>query len=315
MQNIKINNQTIAPGEHKWISINSYELPVGSTVDIPAFIARSKYDGPTVLFSAGMHGDETNGIEILRSLLFEKHLSNLQIGTVIVIPVINTVSFIYNSRELPDGKDLNRLFPGTKNGSLGARIAYDLVNEILPLIDVGVDFHTGGNQINNYPQLRCLFSDSKHVELAKMFGAPFIINSEHRDKSFRQVADKNDKTILVYEGGESLRFNKLAITQGVIGCLRLLNNLKMLTNDIDNAQSIIIGESTWLRAQYSGMFKTLKKYGEKVNKGDAIASITDVYGKENHIIESTTSGYIIGVNNKPVVNLGDALIHVGIEKV
>jgi predicted deacylase len=141
------------------VNMSSYRLPTRTVIDIPAYVYRAKEEGPVVLFLAGMHGDETNGIEIVRRLITEKQFLNLKRGTVIAIPVINIVSFLSHRRELPDGKDLNRCFPGSKNGSFGAQIAADLMREIIPQIDFGVDFHTGGKQISNYPQIRCAFED------------------------------------------------------------------------------------------------------------------------------------------------------------
>ena len=157
MSFIKIHQETIAAGENKIVSLNTYELPTKTKIEIPIHVFRSKQAGPTVLLSAGMHGDEINGIEVLRKIITRKEIQSLLRGTLIAIPVMNTVSFLYQSRDLPDGRDLNRCFPGTKNGSLGSRIAYDLMKEIIPLIDVGIDFHTGGAKISNYPQLRCTF--------------------------------------------------------------------------------------------------------------------------------------------------------------
>ena len=154
MQDLEINGTIVKPGEHKKIALNAHQLHTKTSIEIPVHVYRSVNDGPTMLISAGMHGDETNGIEILRKVIAREELTNLKRGTVIAIPVINIVSFLYGSRELPDGRDLNRCFPGSKNGSLGSRIAYDLMKHIIPVIDFGVDFHTGGAKINNYPQIR-----------------------------------------------------------------------------------------------------------------------------------------------------------------
>ncbi|MGZ3921110.1 MAG: succinylglutamate desuccinylase/aspartoacylase family protein, partial [Bacteroidia bacterium] len=219
---ITINGQTIEPGESRTIVLNSYELHTKTTIEIPVHVIHSRNKGPSVLFSAGMHGEETNGIEIVRKIIGREEVQELNCGTLIAIPVINIVSFLYGSRDLPDGRDLNRCFPGTRNGSLGSRIAYDLMKHILPVIDFGVDFHTGGAKINNYPQLRCVFDFPENVSLAEKFSAPLIIDSTYRDGTFRQEAAKKNKPILVYEGGESMRFDYLAINEGINGCLRLM---------------------------------------------------------------------------------------------
>jgi uncharacterized protein len=312
LRNLEINGTIVKPGKAQWLSVNTYSLTVGAQVDMPAYVISSKNEGPVVLFTAGMHGDEINGIETLRQLLQKKIVQNLQRGAVIIIPVVNTISFMYKSRALPDGKDLNRCFPGSKNGSLGARIAYDMMQKILPLIDVGVDFHTGGAQINNFPQLRCKFDEVESVNLAKKFGAPFLVNSEYREKSFRKEAARLGKTILVYEAGESLRLNKLAIKTGLEGCERLLKNLDMLPHgEVEEYKTEVLNNTNWIRTKNAGLFRTYKKYGDYVHVNEKIAAVTDTYGKEYYPILASNAGFIIGVNNSPVVNVGDALLHIG----
>lgn len=310
---MRINGTNIGLGENLRVNLNVYYLPTGAKMEIPVYVFRGKKKGPSVLFMAGMHGDETNGIEIMRNLLKEKYFEMLERGSVVAIPITNVVSFLNRSRELPDGRDLNRCFPGTRSGSLGSRIAYDLTKKIIPIIDMGVDFHTGGNEINNYPQVRCVFESEKSLSLGRSFGAPFILNSPYRDKSLRKEAAKNGKPILVYEAGESFRFSKVGITEGVNGCLRLMTNLKMLDVATPKPQSITLNSSKWIRAKISGLFRTRKKFGTYVEKDQVIGVVSSPYAEiEKHLI-APVSGFLIGINNKPVVNEGDALIHIGME--
>ncbi len=310
---IKIHQDTIEPGENKIVSLNTYELPTKTKIEIPIHVFRSKQAGPTVLFSAGMHGDEINGIEVLRKIITRKEIQNLLCGTLIAIPVMNTVSFLYQKRDLPDGRDLNRCFPGTKNGSLGGRIAYDLMKEVIPLIDVGVDFHTGGAKINNYPQIRCTFEDKASLETAKMFSPPLIVNSVYRDGTLRKEAFKKDKPILVFEGGESLRFDYQSINEGINGCLRLLNHYKMLDQEVPPNPFVKLKKSAWVRAKQSGLFHISMPNGAYVNKDEILGAICNPFGQVEARITSPFDGYIVGVNNHPVVNQGDALIHIGTE--
>lgn len=310
---MRINENVIGPGENRRIILNVYYLPTGAKMEIPVYVFRSKKKGPSVLFMAGMHGDETNGIEIMRNLIREKYFENIEIGCVVAIPIVNVISFLNRSRELPDGRDLNRCFPGTKSGSLGSRIAYDITKKILPCIDFGVDFHTGGAEINNYPQVRCFFENEKSFELAKLFGAPFILNASYRDKSLRQEAARRGKAILVYEAGESNRFNTLGINEGINGCLRLMKNLKMLDVNPPKPQSIILSGSKWIRAKISGMFRTTKKFGTYVEKNQIIGTVSSPYADLEKPLVAPSNGFLIGINNKPVVNEGDALMHIGTE--
>lgn len=310
---MKINGITIALGENIRVNLNVYYLPTGAKMEIPVYVFRSKKKGPSVLFMAGMHGDETNGIEIMRNLLKEKYFEKLDRGSVVAIPITNVVSFLNCSRELPDGRDLNRCFPGTRSGSLGSRIAYDLTQKILPIIDFGVDFHTGGAEINNYPQVRCFFENEKSYDLARSFGAPFILNSAYREKSLRKEASRSGKPILVYEAGESFRFSTVGITEGMNGCLRLMKNLKMLDVATPKAQSITLNNSKWIRAKISGLFRTTKKFGTFVEKDQVIGTVSSPYADLEKQLIAPGDGFLIGINNKPVVNEGDALIHIGTE--
>lgn len=310
---MKINGITIPAGKNKKINLNVYYFATGAKLEIPVYVFRAKRKGPTVLFMAGLHGDEVNGVEIIRNLLKQKYFENLKCGSVIAIPIVNVVSFLHRKRELPDGKDLNRSFPGMKRGSLGSRIAYDIMHKIMPLIDFGVDFHTGGREINNYPQLRCLFNQPENLKLAKAFGAPFIINSKFRDKSLRKEAARMKKPILAYEAGESNRFSNTGIREGIYGSLRLLMNYEMIDTEIPLSKPIILERSKWLRSKISGLFRTTKRYGTFVRKNQIIGTVSSPYVELDKRLVSPADGYIIGINNKPVVNEGDALIHIGIE--
>ncbi|MBS1651312.1 MAG: succinylglutamate desuccinylase/aspartoacylase family protein [Bacteroidetes bacterium] len=313
MSDIIINNQKILKGSNATVVLNSYELHTKTQIEIPVHVINSKNDGPVILLSAGMHGEEINGVEIIRKLISRSEVKNLKCGTIIAIPVINIVSFLFSSRDLPDGRDLNRCFPGTKNGSLGSRIAYDLMKQILPVIDFGIDFHTGGAKINNYPQIRCVFDFPMNIEIAEKFSPPLIIDSNYREGTFRQEAAKKNKPILVFEGGESMRFDYLAINEGVNGCLRLMKNFNMIDLELTPNPSVKIKKDTWLRTGVSGLFHMNVKNGVFVNKGDLLGAIYNPFGEMEHKITSTYDGYIIGINNQPVVNAGDALIHIGIE--
>lgn len=310
---LEINNQKIKRGEIKQIILNDYELHSKTKIEIPVHVIRSVNPGPTMLLCAGMHGEETNGIEIVRKLISREEIQNLNCGSLIAIPVINVISFLYGTRDLPDGRDLNRCFPGSKSGSLGSRIANDIMKHILPIIDFGVDFHTGGAKINNYPQIRCVYNFTDNLQLAEKFSASFIIDSNYREGTFRHEAAKKNKPILVYEGGESMRFDYHAINEGINGCLRLMQSFGMIKIDLPNNPHIKIKKDLWIRANSSGLFHMNVNNGAHVQKDDLIGFICNPFGDIINKIISTTDGYILGVNNRPVVNEGDALIHIGKE--
>ncbi|MEQ9591658.1 MAG: succinylglutamate desuccinylase/aspartoacylase family protein [Cyclobacteriaceae bacterium] len=313
MKVVKIAGQEIRPGEFKEIDIKIARLPSHTQIDTPIYINRALEDGPILALMAGMHGDEINGVEIVRRIL-DSELNKTKRGTVVCMPIVNVYGFLNYSREVPDGKDINRSFPGNRSGSLASRVAYHLMKEVIPYIDYGIDFHTGGAARTNYPQVRCVMSNEKNTELANAFHAPFTIDSPFRPRSLRQTAFKKGKNIIVYEGGESLRFDTHAIEAGLAGTLRLMKHLNMIDWAPEpTEENKVIWSSTWVRARTAGLFQASVRSGQMVEKNQWLGTITDPFGEFKEQIKAPTSGYIVGLNNTPVVNAGDALMHIGID--
>ncbi|RDV17045.1 succinylglutamate desuccinylase [Pontibacter diazotrophicus] len=309
-ETIVINGKSIDRGEKVLTKLAISKLPSGTVIEIPIYVFRSVHDGPVVLLMAGMHGDEVNGTEIVRRMLSKKMLYPLK-GTIIAVPVLNIYGFLNFSREVPDGKDVNRSFPGNRDGSLASRVAYRFMKEIIPYVDYGLDFHTGGSSRANYPQLRCVLADSRNEELARAFGAPFILNSPYRQGSLRKEAAKLGKSIMVYETGESLRFDEKGISLGIEGTCRVLHHLGMMTNFTPpHEESVVCMKDIWLRAKNAGLWRSYVRLGEYIKKNQNIGSITDPYGEMEVRLNAPASGYIVGLNNMPVVNQGDALMHI-----
>ncbi len=313
-----ILGEEILPGQSKELHFNLAKLHTNTPVDVPIYVERSKFDGPTVLFTAGIHGDEVNGIEIVRQII-SKGINKPKIGTTICIPIINIFGFIQKAREFPDGRDLNRSFPGNKNGSLAARVAYKLMNDIIPQVDYCLDFHTGGSSRFNIPHIRIEKDNSMLSELSKVFNAPFILYSKNLKKSFRNSCKKKGVPMLLFEGGKSNYIDRVVSNTGVNGSKRVLHHLGMLRSSFKvsspSKPPVIITQSRWLRAHNSGMFKPVAKVGAFVEKGEVIGHITDPYGKINYWFKSTHSGYIINLNESPLVYQGDALFHISTELV
>ncbi len=307
-----INNVETLPGQTNRITVNVARLPSHSPIDISITVARAKKDGPVLLLMGGLHGDEINGVETVRRII-DQGLNIPEAGTIICIPIINIYGFIHFSRSVPDGKDVNRSFPGNRNGSLASRVAYYLLHDIIPVIDYGIDFHTGGADRTNYPQIRCQLKDPVNAELAHAFHAPFTINSPYRPKSLRQSAAKLGKKILVFEGGEAGRFDEFAIQEGINGALRVINHLGMSSRTLTPApyESLLISNSSWVRARASGLFQTLVVYGEAVTKNQLVGHITDPFGEFCIPLKSPATGYVIGLQNNPILHQGDAVMHIG----
>lgn len=312
---IEINGEKIYPGEDKQVHISIARLPTYTSIDLPVRIIRAKEDGPVVLLSGGLHGDEINGIEIVRRLIAGNQL-NLRSGTIIAIPLMNVYGFIQNVRGVPDGKDINRSFPGTKNGSLAKLVAYSIVNDIIPIIDYGIDFHTGGASRANYPQIRCVLDNEINLDLAKAFAPPVILHSGLIDKSFRKAAHRQNKQIIVYETGESMRFDEYGIQTAIDGTFRLLNHLGMREEKPTPAhKTTIFKKSSWVRSKVAGIFNPKIKLGDYVKSRQAVGRITDPYGNESVRVINRNAGRVIGLNNSPVVHKGDAILHVATSEI
>ncbi|WP_147677643.1 succinylglutamate desuccinylase/aspartoacylase family protein [Algibacter pacificus] len=310
---LTILGEDIRPGERREVNFDVANLHTSTPVNVPVIIERAKKPGPTVLFTAGIHGDEVNGVEIVRQLI-AKGINKPKIGTIICIPVINVFGFINLKREFPDGRDLNRVFPGSPTGSLAGRVAYKLVTDILPHVDIILDFHTGGSGRFNAPQLRYVKGDIQLNELAKAFAAPFVLYSKNLSKSFRTTCFKLGKPLLLFEGGKSNHIDDVVTNSGVNGCKRVLKHLGMLGVNFKSSSprkgSIFIDDSKWQRAKFSGMFKASVAIGSYVDKRDVLGNITDPYGKFDYAVKAPNSGYIINVNESPIVYQGDALFHI-----
>lgn len=308
-----ILGEHIEPGESKEVNFDVANLHTSTPVNVPVIIERSKKPGPTVLFTASIHGDEVNGVEIVRQLI-AKGINKPKWGTIICMPVINIFGFINLKREFPDGRDLNRVFPGSPNGSLASRVAYKLIKEVVPHADLIIDFHTGGSGRFNAPQLRYSKENKDLDDLAKVFGAPFVLYSKNLSKSFRTTCNKLNKPLLLFEGGKSFHIDDAVTNSGVNGSKRILKHLGMLKTVFKSSkpkkECIFIDESKWLRAKYSGMFKASVSIGTQVKKEDIIGNITDPYGKFNYFVRASNSGYIININELPIVYQGDALFHI-----
>lgn len=308
---IEIGSEKIAPGKDKLVYISIDRLPTGTLIDIPVYIFNSKNPGPTILIQAGLHGDEINGIEIVRRMIHEKYFK-IKKGAIIAVPILNVFGFIHFSRDLPDGKDVNRSFPGSKSGSLASRIAYHYTSTILPQVDFCIDLHTGGARRHNYPQIRYTPEDDKSKELATIFDAPFSIQSGLINKSFRKVAYKQGISTIVYEAGESMRFDDFSIQKGVQGILNILVHFGMSGPIfMEGNKTIYLEKSRWLRAPTAGMFIPKILNGILVEKGQVIGIITDAFAHHYKELKAPKEGYIFCINHQAVVNQGDALFHLG----
>ncbi|HMW38730.1 MAG TPA: succinylglutamate desuccinylase/aspartoacylase family protein [Saprospiraceae bacterium] len=305
-----LQNQHFPPGSSGMVRINAGSLPSGNRISIFAYVFRSKHPGPVVLFMGGMHGDEINGTEIVRRSIQNNYYDQLLRGTVICIPLLNIYGFINFSRDVPDGKDVNRSFPGSSSGSLASRVARIVTKKILPLIDFGIDFHTGARDIWNYPHLRYSAKSDEAQALARMCHFPLIVSKPSISKSLRRVARDLKKTILVFEGGEALRLENFVVEKG----LTVIRNILMAHQMIDGEPPVHekiseFRKLSWERSPDSGIITYQRKSGNWVKKGELLAVITDPFAQRETRMYASKDAFILGQNNAPVVNLGDGMFN------
>ena len=310
---LKILGTEIALGESATVTFEVAKLHTRNTLDVPIIIERSKKPGPTVLITSGIHGDEINGVEIVRQII-AKGINKPKCGTIICVPIINVFGFLNMNRFFPDGRDLNRVFPGSANGSLASRVANFVMKKIVPHADFIMDFHTGGADRFNASQIRIIKKDSRLSELAHIFGAPFIFYSENISKSFRNSCHKAGVPMLLFEGGKSFNIDSTVTNTGVNGAKRVLHHLGMLNSKFKvskpKKEPIVINQSRWVRAKFSGMFKVTVAINTYVEKDAVLGNITDPYGSFNHFVKAPNSGYIFNVNESPIIHQGDAIFHI-----
>lgn len=342
-----ICGENVPPGSTAQALLPVARLPTFTPIEVPIFISRGRKPGPSVLLTGGLHGDEINGVEILRRMLTRK-LFRIKAGAVIVMPLVNVFGFLINARGVPDGKDINRSFPGSRSGSLAKMLAYDLMTQIVPFADIVVDLHTGGASKDNLPQIRTDLEYPGNRELALSFGLPAVIHFPTIARSFRREVQQAGKRVVVYEVGESLRLDEAGIETGISGILRMMRHFDMLANK-DNrsvgksakkgetvvlehadpsltaaagegssettgpdelAETVIYPASRWIRARMSGVFQCQVALGETVRERQVLGMLSDPFGREIKRVRAGVPGIVVGVNRNPVVSRGDALLHV-----
>jgi hypothetical protein len=313
-ESFKIHGHTIKPGERTTIDLPAGRLYTHAPMTIPVHVICGKRAGPRLFISAAIHGDEINGVEIIRRVLKLPALKRLS-GTIIAVPIVNVHGLIDHSRYLPDRRDLNRSFPGTEKGSLAARLAHLFMHEIVAQSTHGIDLHTGALHRSNLPQIRANMDDEETANLARAFEVPVILSSNLLDGSLRASAAEHGIPMLLYEAGEALRFDEVAIRAGVNGITNVMRLLSMLPPTRSHSkrriiEPVVARSSSWVRAPDSGILRTMVPLGGRVKKDALLAVVSDPFGEREVNITAPVNGIIIGRTNLPLVNEGEALFHI-----
>ncbi|MBU2709444.1 succinylglutamate desuccinylase/aspartoacylase family protein [Zooshikella harenae] len=315
----EINGVKVEAGKRATVDLAVAQLYTHTPLNIPVQIVHGRQDGPVLLVCAAIHGDELNGVEIIRRLLKLKVMSQLK-GTLVAVPIVNVFGFIQRSRYLPDRRDLNRCFPGIKKGSLGARIANLFCESVVRKCTHVVDLHTGAVHRSNLPQVWGAMNSSGSNEMARAFGTPVVLDATLPDGSLRSFAESINIPVITYEAGEALRFNELSIYAGIRGIINVMRMLGMLrshkSKKKSNRSPVIANQSQWVRAETDGVFRPLVELGASVKKHQPLATISAPFGDAELTVLAPASGIVIARTNIPLVNEGEALFHVALyEKV
>lgn len=307
---ITVGDVTVDPGRKTKIELPFAQAVTGANESLPVVVINGRSSGPHVWLSAAIHGDELNGIQIIRRVLRELDARNVR-GALIAVPIVNPMGFMVGSRYLPDRRDLNRSFPGSRRGSTASRLAHMFMSQIVDHCSVGIDLHTATNYRTNLPQIRANIDDPATLKLARAFGAPFTIHARLRDGSLRQAASEAGKTALLYEAGQAHRFDQDAIEVGFNGVMRTLRSLKMIDARLPRAaRTRLVRRTRWMRARRGGIVEMEVDLGDRVDNGDIVASISDAFGSRPTQVKATETGWVIAMALRPLVNSGDALVHI-----
>jgi uncharacterized protein len=309
----------IGPARIRAGTARDLELPItrlitGADVGLPVRVVHGREDGPVVWVNAATHGDEVVGVEVIRRVLATLSPRTLR-GTLIAVPVLNVLGVMTGERYLPDRRDLNRSFPGSARGSLAGRIAHLMMTEVVAKCEVGIDLHTGSDRRTNLPQIRADLDDPRTRELAAAFGAPVMLHARVRDGSLRHAARESGATVLLYEGGENWRFDEWAVVAAVDGVRRVLAALGMVdAPDEPPGPSVACRESGWVRARHTGFLHLDAELGQEVETGERLGNVSDSFGKTLRLVRADRTGIVIGRTEAPVVNGGDAVVHLAVHE-
>lgn len=308
---ITVGKKVVDPGRSAQFELPFARLPTGGQASLPISVVNGRYSGPHVWVSGAVHGDELNGVEIIRRVLRVLKPGAVY-GAVVAVPIVNVLGFMAGSRYLPDRRDLNRSFPGSARGSLAGRLAHLFMSEIVTGCSVGIDLHTATNHRTNVPQIRADLDDPSTLELARAFGAPFAIHAKLRDGSLRQAATEQGIPVLLYEAGQAHRFDPDAVETGFSGVMRTLHHLGVVRTapDAPAAPAKVVRTTRWVRARRGGIVTLTAGPGDHVVPGDVLGEVSDAFGNRPSQVRSPIEGWIIAKTLNPLVGPGDALVHV-----
>ncbi len=311
----------VEPGDRGQTEIDLGDDPMGNPMNIPLHILRGSEPGPTLAVTAAIHGNEMNGTGIIHQLVYgsdhqagtaDDYIDPAAMnGTLILVPVVNVEGMLLQDRNAPDGRDLNRLFPGKRDGNQSQRLAHTLFTQVVRRADYLVDLHTAPLTRMNVPHVRANLDNTECKRLARAFGTEVVLHSDGPLGSIRRTATDAGVAAILLESGTSHRFEPDSLECGVRGILNVMAKLGMLQAKIVKPRwRILVRRFRWIRAPEGGLLHTLIEGGASVKKGETIAHITDPFGSSVESVTSPVTGYVVGLATTPLVRPGDPIANV-----
>jgi predicted deacylase len=311
VRSLELLGRPIDPGVRLHLDLVVSESFEGVAISTPIIVSRGVKPGPTLCLTAGVHGDELIGVEIVRRVMESVDPSELS-GALIGVPIANPHGFRRSSRYLPDRRDLNRYFPGKARGSSASRIAHTLFDNVILRCDFLVDFHTGSFFRRNIPQIRADLRNLAVDGLSRRFGAPVVVHSTGQIGTLRRAATDTGIPAITFEAGEPMRFDDNDIQDGVLGVRHLLASLEMTPGRTRRGSPEVFLERHWIRVDDGGIFRAALSLGDSVAVGDVLGTVTDPFTNDRVEVTSRFAGRIIGMALDQVVIPGFAAFHIGV---
>jgi predicted deacylase len=308
----EIAGLNVEPGSRQVFMLRSSESFLTGEIHTWGEVIRGVEPGPVLCLTGGVHGDELNGVEIVRSVL--KRADPEKMGGVLVgVPIVNPFGFVNQSRYLPDRRDLNRYFPGRAEGSMASRVAWELWSRVIVHCTHLIDLHTGSQNRTNLPQIRGDLGVPSVMEIARSFDAPVVIHNPGLGGTLRSSASRTGITAVLYEAGETLRFQSEEVARGVLGVRNVMRALGMHRGRRANlGEQHIYAQTRWLRADRGGILELTVKLGDTIRQGEVIGVISDPLRRTQADFVSVRQGRVIGLSLLPMVVPGMAVVHVGL---
>lgn len=309
---LHFDGQSVRRGETRDIRLKVSESYTGSPVEIPLHVVRAQRPGPTLFVTAAIHGNELNGTGIVHELMYEQPL-DLKAGTLILAPVINVFGVEIQDRYMPDRRDLNRNFPGSRNGSLTRRIAHALFSQLIPQCDYGIDLHSAASARVNFPNLRGDLTIPGVNRIAEAFGCELVVHGKGPEGSLRREACAAGCPTLILEAGEPCKIEPTVLEIGRRGVLNVLIELGMLDGERTKpTYQSRVDRTRWVRAQVGGILRFHVSPGAVVKTGQPIATNTSLFGRERSVLTSPVEGVVLGMTTLPTVKPGEPVCHIAI---